>query len=129
MTLHCPICEEDFDSATLVVEPGVSGAVRCPKCKGRVLISSPYGRQVAIVSLLIAWAILALLHVRTILGFAVGTVLIWAPACFFLNAVSVRIKPARLKEWKARQPRTRKTLFERLYERDAPQDLFDKRRR
>lgn len=115
--LHCPICGGDFDSATLVVEPGLRGAVRCPSCKGRVLISSPYGRQVAITSLLVAWAILAAMHVRTILGFVIGTLLLWAPACLVLNSVSVRIKPAGLKERKARQPRTRKTLFERLYER------------
>ena len=129
MVLHCPICSEDFDFRSLLRERGIKGAIRCPQCKGRVLISSPYRVPIAIISLLVAWTVLANLGVRTILGFLIGTVLIWPALSLFLTAYSVRIKPPILKEWKERKPRTRRTFFEWLYERDAPRDLFDKRRR
>jgi len=124
--VHCPICAEDFDSTALLVEAGMTGAVRCPKCQERVRISSPYGGRVAIVSLPAAWVILAVLHVRTILGFAVGTLLIWPPVSLLLNAASVRIKGPILKKW---NPRRSRTFFEWLYDRDAPPELFGKRRR
>lgn len=127
--LHCPICKEDLDFRFLIREPGITGAIRCPECKGRVLISSPYRIPIAIISLLVAWAVLANLGVRTLLGFVIGTVLIWPALSLLLTAYSVRIKPPILKEWKDRPPRTRRTFFEWLYDRDAPRDLFDKRRR
>ena len=129
MILHCPFCAEDFDSSALVVEQGITGAVRCPKCRERVSISSPYGFPVAIASLLVAFVVLVLLNVRTILGFVIGTVMIWLPTSLLLNAASVRIKGPILKKWKPRHLRTRKTFFERLYERSAPPELFGKRRR
>jgi hypothetical protein len=100
VTLRCPICREDFDFRSLLREPGMRGAVRCPQCKGRVSFSSPYRVPIAIISLLLAWALLANLHVHTILGFAIGTVLIWPPLSLLLTAYSVRIKPIILKEWK-----------------------------
>jgi len=123
--VHCPLCAEDFESTALLVEPGMTGAVRCPKCQERVRISSPYGGRVAVVSLLAAWVILADLHVRTILGFAVGTILIWVPVSLLLNAASVRVKGPVLKKWKPR----RRTFLEWLYDRDAPPELFNKHRR
>ena len=58
------------------MEPGTGGGVRCPKCQELLHFSKPDGRLVAIVSLLVSWGILALFHVQTILGFALGTILI-----------------------------------------------------
>jgi len=97
MLLHCPICGEDCDSTDFRVEPGTGGGLRCPKCQELLSFSYPYGWRVAIASVLIAWAILVLLHVRTILGFAFGTVLIWIPLSLFLNTASARIRPITLR--------------------------------
>jgi len=79
---------------------------------------------VAVISLLAAIGLLALFHVTSIIGFAVGIILIWIPLSLFLNVMSVRYKPPTLKKWKER----RKTFYEWLYDRDAPRDLFDKHR-
>lgn len=131
MVLHCPICSEDFDFRSLLREPGIRGAIRCRQCKGRVCFSNPYRVPIAIISLLLAWALLANRHVRTILGFAIGTVLIWPALALVLTAYSARIRPPILKEWKKsrKTPRRRRTFFEWLYDRNAMPELFDKRRR
>jgi hypothetical protein len=83
----------------------------------------PYGRPVALISLIISVALLVLLHVKNIVAFLVGTPLIWIPVSMFLNAWSTRLKPPTLKKWKQR----RRTFFEWLYDRDAPKDLLGKR--
>jgi len=84
----------------------------------------PYGAAVAVISLLISLGVLALMHVRNIIWFIVGTVVIWIPLSMFINLWSTRLKPPVLKKWR---PRRTRTFFEWLYERDAPQDLLDKR--
>ena len=84
-----------------------------------------YGRLVAIVSLLIAIGTLVLLHVRSIVMFAVGIVLIWVPLSLYLKLASARYWPPTLKRWEERR---RRTFFEWLYDRDAPRDMFDKHR-
>jgi len=92
-------------------------------------VSFAYGGIVAVVSLLIAIGALALSHVRSIVGFIIGIILIWIPLSLCLNAHSVRYKPPTLKKWKVRRKTgRRRTFFEWLYDRDAPRDIFDKRR-
>jgi DNA-directed RNA polymerase subunit RPC12/RpoP len=125
MEYKCPACGEQFDASALQQPAGIGGGQYCPACQQRVSLSMPYGLPVALVSLLISVGALALLHVRNIFGFLVGTVLIWIPLSMFLNLWSTRLKPPALKKWKPR----RRTFFEWLYERDAPQDLIDKRPR
>lgn len=124
MVYECPICGESFARGELQQPAGIGGGSYCPKCQGRVYVSFAYGGWVALGSLLIAFGILALMHVTAILGLIVGTVLIWIPLSLFLNIVSVRYRPPTLKRWKER----RRTFFEWLYERDGPQSLIDKRR-
>jgi hypothetical protein len=124
MEYRCPACRKPFGAAALVVESGLTGAVRCPMGQERVAIAAPYGGLVAIISLLVAWVTLALLHVHTIFGFAIGTVVIWVPLRFYLNAASRCLRPAKLKRWKSRRG-----FIPWLNERNAPQELFDKRRR
>lgn len=124
MTYKCPICEKEFGVAELQIPAGATGGAYCPHCGERVRVFYPYGRLVAIVSLLIAIGTLVLLHVRSIVMFAIGIVLIWVPLSLYLKLVSVRYGPPTLKRWKER----RRTLFEWLYDRDAPRDIFDKHR-
>jgi DNA-directed RNA polymerase subunit RPC12/RpoP len=124
MTYKCPHCEKDFGVAELQQPGGIGGGSYCPRCGGRVYVSFAYGGIVAVISLLIAIGILALFRVTSIIGFAIGIILIWVPLSLYLNAMSIRYKPATLKKWKER----RRTFFEWLYDRDAPHDMFDKRR-
>ena len=125
MMLRCPVCGANVDLTQLQLDWGVEGGPRCPKCLERVRYSNAYGGPVAILSLLVAVGILTLFRVHTYVVFFVGTVLIWIPVSLFLNAASVRIKPPTLRR---RKPR-RRTFFEWLYEREALQDLFNKRPR
>jgi len=120
-TLRRPMCDAVFDAAELHMEWGV----RCPKCLERVRLSNPYGGRVAVLSVLIAFGILRVIGVRAAVALIAVTILISIPVSLLLNAASMRIKSPTLKKWKPR----RRTLFEWLYERDAPPDLFDKRRR
>lgn len=127
MTYKCPTCGEQVEFRALRRPAGIAGGKYCPSCQQRVSLSMPYGRAVALISLLISAGALALLHVRNIVGFLVGTVLIWIPLSMFLNLWSTRLKPPTLKKWKP--PRQHRSFFDWLYERDAPQDLVDKQPR
>ena len=126
MGYKCPWCGEAFESTALQRPAGIGGGMYCPACQQRVFLSFPYGASVAVVSLLISGGALALAHVRNVIGFIVGTALMWIPISMCINAWSTRLKPSVLKKWKSRRART---FFEWLYERDAPQDLFKKRPR
>lgn len=126
MPYRCPICGGGFNA---VEQPrGVGGGSYCPNCHGRIRIAFPYARYVAVISFLTAAGSVALLHVRSVVGFLTLTVLIWIPLSLFLNVASTRFKPASFRTWKASEPRRRKhrTFFEWLYDRNAPQDLFKK---
>jgi len=123
---ECPWCGEEFDSTALQRPGGIGGGMYCPVCQERVHLSLPYGAAVAVASLFISAGVLALAHVRNVIGFIVGMALIWVPLSMSINVWSTRLKPPVLKKWKSRSART---FFEWLYERDAPQDLFDKRPR
>jgi len=57
----------------------------------------------------------------SILWFIVGTVMLWVPISMFMNIYSTRFNRATLKKWK---PRTRRTFFEWLSERDKPPQMF-----
>ncbi len=129
MAYKCPACGEEVDVSALQHPAGIASGSYCPKCHERVYVSLPYGRAAAIISLLISLGILLLIHVRTIFGFIIGTLLMWIPLSVFLNVCASRLKPPFLKKWKPRPPRTRRTFFEWLYDRDAPPELFGKRRR
>ncbi len=131
VTVCCPTCGETFDLAELRRPGGITERPLCPRCEQQVRIVLPYGRAAAILSLLIAFAAMAFLHVRTIPAFIAGTVLIWIPLSLFLNVASTRLRPPTLKKPKPRsvtKPR-RRTFFEWLYDRDAPPELFGKPRR
>jgi len=78
----------------------------------------PYGKYAAIIALLVAWAVLALLRVRSVLGFAIGTVLIWTPLSLYLNTLTFHYKPPFLKKWEPRKQRHYRSFFEWLYERN-----------
>ena len=123
MTYKCPTCGHEFDASALQHPAGMGGGLYCPKCQERVNVSMPYGRAVALISLVISVALLELLNVKNIVAFVIGTALIWIPVSMFLNAWSARLKPPYLKKWKA----GRRSLFQWLYDKDEPRDLFGKR--
>lgn len=118
----CPECGQQIDVGSLQRPGGIGGGLYCPHCQARVHISFAYGRTVAVVSLVLALAILRLLHVTLGLVFIIGTILIWVPLSMFLNLWTTRLRSPTLKKWKPR----RRTFFEWLYDRDAPQDIFGK---
>ena len=101
----------------------------CPRCSERVRVFWPYGKLVAIASLLVAIGTLALFRVRSVLAFAAGTFLIWVPLSLYLRLASARYGPPILKR-RTERNRTehRRTFFEWLYDRNAPRDIFDKNR-
>jgi hypothetical protein len=119
----CPECGRNIDIASLQRPGGTGGGMYCPHCQAQVHISFAYSRIVAVVSLLLALAILRLLHVTLGLGFIFGTILLWIPLSMFLNLWTTNLRPHTLKKWKPR----RRSFFEWLYDRDAPQDIFGKR--
>ena len=89
----------------------------------------PYGKHAAVIGVLVAWGILAVLRVRSILGFAIGAVLIWIPLSMYLNALLFRHKPPFLKKWEPRKQLHFKSFFEWQHERDKPPTMFDKKGR
>src|SRR5580693_1912055 len=98
VTYACPGCGQQIDIASLQRTGGVGGGLYCPKCQEHVHISFAYGRIVAVVSLLLALAILRLLHVAVGLWFIIGTVLIWIPLSMFLNLWTTGFRPPKLKK-------------------------------
>jgi hypothetical protein len=90
-------------------------------------VSLPYGKHAAIIAVLVAWGILAAFRVRSILGFAIGTVLIWIPLSMYLNALLFRYKLPFLKKWVPRKQRHFRSYFEWQHKRDEPPTLFDKK--
>ena len=115
ITYSCPNCGCGLDPADLQQPAGIGGGTYCPKCQTRVSVAFPYPKLVAIVSLLFAIGFLLFVRVKSMLWLAAGTVMLAIPISLFLNMYSTRFKPATLKNWK---PRTYKTFFEWLYERD-----------
>jgi prepilin signal peptidase PulO-like enzyme (type II secretory pathway) len=115
VTYHCPVCGHEFDAVDLQRPAGIGGGSYCPKCQERLRVSFPYSRNVAVVSLLLAIAALLVMRVTSVLWFVGGIAVLWLAISLLLNAYSTRFKPPTLKKWK---PRTRKTFFEWLYERD-----------
>src|SRR5579859_1314665 len=104
MRLRCPACNQEIDSTALRIEWGTGGAYHCPLCNELVRISLPYRLHVAVISTLIAVAVLIVLKVRNPAAFLFLTALIWVPVSLILNAASSRIKPPTLK--KQRQQRS-----------------------
>lgn len=123
MNYKCPYCEKEFGVGELQHPGGIGGGSYCPYCGRKVRIKFPYGRAVALISLIFAATTLILLRVTSIIGFAFGLILLWIPLSLFLNARSVRYKPPLLVKPKPR----RRTFFEWLYDRNAPRDIFSKR--
>lgn len=123
LTYECPVCKRRFLATELQQPAGVGGGSYCPICQARVRVSFPYSGLVAAVGLMIALGLLYLVHVTDVFAFLLGIVVIWVPHSLFLNVASMRYKPATLKKWKER----RRTIFEWLYDRDAPKDLFPKK--
>ena len=129
--MTCPICGAEFDLSELVRNwGGNERGQRCPKCDGRVQLSYPYGLAVGLLSVPIALRILALFGVRSLTGYVIGTIVLWIPVSLFLNTASVRIKPPYLRKCRPKsEPKPRpRTFFEWLYDRDAPQSLFNRRK-
>jgi hypothetical protein len=120
----CPSCQSDLNETDLQQPAGVGGGTYCPKCGERVYFSFPYRGIVAILSIVLATGTLLLFHVGSWLWLLIGTIVLSTPYSMFLNVYSARFKRPVLKKWKL-GPRT---LFEWLYDRDKPGDLFDKKR-
>ena len=97
MRLRCPICNKEIDSTALRMEWGPGGGYRCPSCQGLVRYCPPYLGLNAVVSLLIALAILITLGVRTIGTLLALSALIWYPVPLLVNVAASRIKPPTLK--------------------------------
>ena len=87
----------------------------------------PYGKHAAIIAVFVAWAILAVFRVRSILAFTIGTILLWIPISMYLNALFFRYRPPFLKKWEPRKQSHFKRFLERQHERDEPPTLFDKK--
>jgi hypothetical protein len=115
VTHSCPFCGNDIDAVDLQQPGGVGGGTYCPNCHEQVYVSFAYPRLVAIISLFMATGAMLLMKVASVFWFVVGTAMLWIPISLFLNAYSSRFKPPTLKKWR---PRTRRTFFELLYERD-----------
>jgi len=115
VTYSCPFCGNDIDAGDLQQPGGVGGGTYCPNCHERVYVSFAYPRLVAIVSLFLAIGALLLMKLTSVFWLVVGTAVLWIPISLFLNAYSSRFKPSTLKKWK---PRTHRTFFEWLYQRD-----------
>ena len=124
MTYTCPICKQIFNTSELQQPAGIGGGTYCPKCQGQAYVSFPYWWIVAVASFLLAVGTLYLIHVRSILWFIVGTIVLWVPYSLFLNIYSTRFKNSTLKKWKPR----RRSFFEWLYERDVPKNLIGRQR-
>jgi hypothetical protein len=124
MLVQCPTCGNSFDLAARERPGGTTGGSFCPHCHERFAIPGPT-KAVAIASLIIALGILALVGVRSIIGFVSGSALLWIPISLFLNGAAVRRKGVVLRKWKTR----RRTFFEWLYERESTPELFDKKPR
>jgi hypothetical protein len=73
---------------------------------------------------LIAFGALALLRIKTILGFAIGIPLIWLPVSMYLNVLSFRYKPPVLRKWEPRDEHHYRSFFEWLYERNQIPEMF-----
>ena len=78
-------------------------------------------------AVLVAWGILAVFRVRSILGFAIGTAVLWIPLSMYFNALLFRHKPPFLEKWEPHKQHHFKSLFEWRHERDRPLSLFDKK--
>jgi DNA-directed RNA polymerase subunit RPC12/RpoP len=103
----CPTCGEQLDFSALQRPAGITGGKYCPACQQRVSLSMPYGRAVAVISLLASGSVVTLLGVRNIVGFVVGTLLVWLPISMFLNLWSTRLKAPTLRKWEpSRQHRS-----------------------
>ena len=120
MNYRCPICSHGFSSGDLQQPAGLGGGSYCPKCQGRVYVSFPYGKLVAVVSLLITCGTLLLLHVTSVLVFLIAAAVIWIPLSLFLNVLSTRYKAPTLKKWRERR---------NPFEPDPPPSLIDKQHR
>jgi hypothetical protein len=125
MGLQCPTYGNSFDWATRERLGGIAGGSYCPHCHERFGLVYPHGKAVALASLAIALGALALLGVRSILDFVIGSVLLWIPISLFLNVAILRRKGFVTRKWKPR----RRTFFEWMYERDSTPELFDRRPR
>ena len=124
MLVQCPTCGNSFDLAARERPGGISGGSFCPRCHERFAFSGP-SKTVVIASVIIAMGILALVGVRSMIGFVLGSALLWVPISLFLNVAAMRRKAVVLRKWKPR----RRTFFEWLYERDSTPELFDKKQR
>jgi hypothetical protein len=124
MLVKCPKCRNSFDLAERERPSGMTGGSFCPRCHERFAIPGP-SKAVATGSLIIAFGILFLAGVRSIIGLVLGSALLWIPISLFLNVPTMRKKGVVLREWKPR----RRTFFEWLYERDSTPELFDKKPR
>ena len=125
----CPYCEKEFAPTELRQLAGPARGSFCPKCEKRVRVFWPFGTYVAVLSLVVAVGALVAFRVRSIIGFAIGIVLIWVPLSLYLKLASARYAPPVLRPWTPRSARSQrgKTFFEWLYDRDALRDIFDKR--
>src|SRR5271168_4413238 len=113
----CPYCEHSLQQIDLEQPAGLTGGMYCPKCHGRVYLTTGLGKYVAAASFAIGFTLLWLFHVRSIATLIIGTVVLALPISLFLNFESARFRPVTLRKWRERESRT---FFEWLYERNSP---------
>jgi hypothetical protein len=93
---------------------GFAADSHCPHCHEQFAIPGP-SKTVAIASLIIAMGILLLVGVRSALGLAVGSVLLWIPISFLWNISEMSRNGVVLRQWK---PLLRRTFSDWLADRD-----------
>ncbi len=125
MLAICPTCGTSFDLADRERPGGLTGGSYCPHCHEQFSLPGP-SVPVAIGSLLLSLGALAAVGVRSVLGLAVGSVLLWVPISLFWNASEMGRKGVVLRKWK---PLMQRTFSDWLYERNKPPELFDKEKR
>jgi DNA-directed RNA polymerase subunit RPC12/RpoP len=74
VTYSCPSCGKQYDASALDHPGGLGGGLYCPHCQQRVYLAMPYGRTVAVLSLLLSVGVMALLQIKNITAFVVGSV-------------------------------------------------------
>jgi hypothetical protein len=116
---RCPFCDAQFAATELQQPAGLGGGSFCPKCQERVSVSFAFARPIAIGALFVAFGILFVLKIRTILWLTLGTIILWVPISLALKLYAARFKAPILVKWEERRHKQRhKTFFEWLYERD-----------
>jgi hypothetical protein len=126
VTLRCPLCQGAVSTSELEVLPKTGGGFKCPRCGQLLRFYQPYRVLRTLVSCSLAASVLLLGGIRNIPALLGGTFLLSIPISLLVNAYSVHFIPLVLTPWKP--PPATKTPMEVINDRNAPIDLFPKKR-